>query len=441
MAEQDPQRNPPTPTDAYAHRNLEVFEAATDAANKALGDALRISFLILKVIMVVIVILYLFTNVRCIESSEQALVTRLGRLRPRVFDAGLAWAYPYPLEEITLLPTRASNESEILTHNFNIKEQDRGKDLAVLASRANPRGLDPALDGALLTADSGLVHVQWRITYKFDDVRDYVLNIRGDKVESAKDLIDRIVETTGVQIASEMTAEEIIRTRVSDVQDEMKLRTNERLASLNSGLRVTLVEMNQPTPPLQIRDAFIATQREENAKQKAIRDAERDRTKMLNDAAGAAHEELLALLDRIDVARAANDQEKLTPLEAELDDMLMRRVEGKAGEMIRNAGAIYPRMVGQIKSDVELYRTLIPEFERNADLLIERLWETTRREILLNDSIVKVFRPTPLGQIRVHIERDPEQRRIDEAKQLQKKEFDASSLSPGRLVPVGPEYD
>ncbi|UCF35197.1 MAG: hypothetical protein JSV78_07805 [Phycisphaerales bacterium] len=440
MADQDPQNNPPTPADAYAHRNLEVLEAETDAGNKALGDALRISFLILKVIMVVIVILYLFTNVRCIESSEQALVTQLGKLKDKDFDAGLAWALPYPFEEVILLPTRASNESEILTHNFNIREEDRGKDLAVLASRANPRGLDPALDGALLTADSGLVHVQWRITYKFDDVRDYVLNIRGDRVESAKDLIDRIVETTGVQMASEMTAEEIIRTRVSDVQEEMKLRINERLASLNSGLRVTLVEM-VPTPPLQIRGAFIATQQAENAKQKAIRDAERDRTKMLNDAAGAAHEEMLALLDRIDAARAANDQEKLDPLEVELEDMLARRVEGKAGEMIRNAGAIHARMVGQIKSDVELYRALIPEFERNADLLIERLWETTRREILLNDSIVKVFRPTPLGQIRVHIERDPEQRRIDEAKELQKKEFDASSLSPGRLVPVGPEYD
>ena len=419
--------------DEHMHRNLEAFVEPTDAANKALTDALHISFRILKGLMVVLVVLYLVSKIQCIDSSEEALVLRLGRLKPGVVDAGLVWAFPFPLEEILRLPTKKANESKIDSHNFYRKPSEIGKELEVIASSRSPgRGLNPVLDGALLTADNGLVHVQWKVTYKFNDVRAYIENILGDGLESAEALIKTIVETTGIHIASGMTAEQVIRTRVSDVQNEMKRLINERLASLNSGLEVTLVEMNQPTPPLQIRGAFIATQNAENRKQRMIRDAERDRTKLLNDAAGAACIPLLALLDRIDQTSREEDPKELDALRAELDDFLENRVEGEAGELIKYARAYYAQVVGQVTSDVELYRTLIPEYERNPALLIERLWEAVRMDILGNPAVTKLYRPPGLGQLRVQIQRDPEQRRIDEAMQLQKKSLKTPSFLPGK---------
>jgi regulator of protease activity HflC (stomatin/prohibitin superfamily) len=427
-------------TDEHVHRNPEVLVEPTDAANKALTDALHISFRILKGIMVVLVVLYLFSNVQCIDSSEQALVLRLGRLKPGVVDAGLVKAYPFPLEEILRLPTKKANESQIDSHNFYRKPSEVGKELEVLASARRPgQGLNPVLDGALLTADNGLVHVQWKVTYKFNDVRAYIENILGDELESAEALIKTIVETTGIHIASGMTAEQVTRTRVSDVKDEMKRRINQRLASLHSGLMVTLVEVDKVTPPLQIRGAFIATQNAENRKQRMIRDAERERTKLLNDTAGSACLPLLALLDRIDEAAREEDREALDALRAELDDFLESRIEGEAGELIKYARAYYAQVVGQVTSDVELYRTLIPEYERNPVLLIERLWETSRTSILGNPAVTKLYRPSGLGQLRVQIQRDPEQRRIDEARQLQKKKLETSSFLPEKLRTLGPD--
>ena len=97
-------------------------------------------------------------------------------------------------------------------------------------------------------------------------------------------------------------------------------------------------------------------------------------------------------------------------------------------------------IVGRMQGDVELYRTLLPEYERNPRLLIARLWEQTRQRIFSHSGVTKFYRPGE-SQLRLRIPFDAEQSRVEEERRLQTKEFDASKLRPERLVPVGPEAD
>lgn len=411
-----------------------MSEEPLDAANESLADALRSSFRILKGIMALLVVLYLFSNVRRVDSHEQALKLRMGRLLPQTVESGLVWALPYPIDEIIPLPTRKSNELRVRSHTFNRRPEEEGKPLAMIVRSGD--GLHPGLDGALVASDGGLVHVQWKVTYKIDDVRAYVSTIRTKELEAAEDLIRLMVETAGIQIAGELTAEELIRTRVDYVQSEMTRRTNERLTELGSGLNVSRVEMFEPTPPIPVREAFDNTQRAENAKQSRIRDAEQKRTTILNEAAGAAHAHLIEKLDAIEAAKKKG--EPIDTLNEELDLLLTTKVEGHAGRMIKDAGSYQAVAVGQMKADVELYKTLVPEFERNPGMLVGRLWEEKYEQIMLYPGVTKVYVP-PQTQIRIHVGLDPEQTRIDEAKQLQEKEFDATKLRPERLRPLGPD--
>jgi len=417
----------------HPHRQLEGIEEPLDAANQSLSDALRASFRILKGIMMVLVLLYIFSNVRRVESHEQALLLRLGHLSPIVYDAGVVWAFPFPIDEIVPLPTRQSNDLPIDSHTFSRRPDEIGKPLTFIGR--GMEGLNPALDGAFLTADAGLVHTKWKVTYKFDDVRSYVSQIVGKDVEAATRLIRYLVETVGIHVAGEHTAEEMIRTRVDDVQNEMRKRVNERLEELHSGIEVTRIEMFEPTPPIPIREAFDGTQRAENAKQKRIQDAQQQRTKMLSEAAGAAFPRVIQLLNQIDKggkdASAEAGRKKL-------DLLLTTEVEGNAGRLIKDAGAYLSVVVGRMQGDVDLYRTLLPEYERNAPLLIGRLWEQTRQDIFAAAGVIKFYRP-PGCQIRLHVPFDPEQARLEEERRLKKKEFDPSTLRPERLVPVGPE--
>ena len=367
--------------------------------------------------------------------DEQALRLQLGKLLPRVHEAGLIWAFPYPIDEIIPLPTKKSNDAVVDSHTFKRREDEVGKSLSFIQRRST-QGLHPSLDGALLTADAGLVHVRWKVTYKIEDVASYVREVIGDKVEAAEDLIRTLVETVGIQVASELTAEEIIRTRVVHVQREMRRRINERLAAIKSGIVVTLIEMYEPTPPLQVREAFDRTQRAENAKQQRIRQAEQERTEILSEAAGAACEQVLRKLDEIEAA--SGQEERVRQLRAELDRILEEEVEGKAGQLMKDASAYHSVVVGRMQSDVDLYRRLLPEYERNADLLIGRLFEATRQEILDSPGVTKIYYPPECREIRVTIKRDPEESREVEKRRLEEKEFDVGKINRGPLKPFGP---
>ncbi|MFQ5590836.1 MAG: SPFH domain-containing protein [Phycisphaerae bacterium] len=423
-----------TPDDQPPDQTSGTIDEPLDTAHQSLADALRASFSILKGIMLVLVVLYAFSNVRRVESHEQALQLRLGRLLPHVSEAGLVWGFPYPIDEIIPLPTKKSNSVLIDSHTFKRRREEEGKSLSFI-HRSERVGLHPALDGALLTADAGLVHVRWKITYKIDDVASYVREIIGDKVGAAEDLIRVFVETVGVEIASELTAEEMIRTKVDLVQAEMRRRVNERLTRIHSGVVVTLVEMYEPTPPIPVREAFDRTQQAENAKQQRIREAEQERTRILSEAAGAAYKKILKKLDELDAASSSGQD--ATGLHAELDRLLEEEAEGNAGKLIKDAGAYHSVVVGRMQSDVDLYRTLLPEYRRNPDLLIGRLFEQTRQEIFESPGVTKIVFP-PDCEVRLLIKRDPVESSEEEKRRLEEKEFDVGRINRGPLKPFGP---
>jgi len=409
--------------DEHAHRNLGGEEEPLDAANQSLSDALISSFRILKGIMLVLMFLFIFSNVRSVDTSEQALLLRLGSLID-VHDPGLVWALPYPIDEIVPMPTKKSNELLITSHSFHRRASEVGVPLAVVARDAS-EGLDPIHDGALLTADAGLVHTQWKITYKIEDLRSFVSEIEGDSVSTAESLIRSYIETVGVRVASELTAEEIIRTRLEYVRSEMHRRVNERLRALKSGIEVTLVEMYEPTPPLQVRSSFDNAQKSENRKRSVIAQAEQARVKILNEAAGEAHTELVEVLDRRDQAISAG--RSLTAAQREVDRVLETLVEGEAGIHLKEAGAQLSVLVGQIQSDVELYRTLLPEYESNPQLLVARLWEQARESIFNQPGVSKIYRPANC-QFRLTIPLDPQETQLAEQRRLQDEKYDVSKL-------------
>ena len=108
MAEQNNKNLIPKPPGRPAGDEL-------DAAGKSLSEALRISFIVLKIIMIVLVVLFLASGFRTIEPDEQALVLRFGKIRgigeDRVIGPGLVgplpWlhnVFPYPIDKIVKIP-------------------------------------------------------------------------------------------------------------------------------------------------------------------------------------------------------------------------------------------------------------------------------------------------------------------------------------------------
>ncbi len=390
----------PRPRDSVDHPSL-------DSANQSLADALRTSFRILKLAMIVLVILFLLSGTFVVEQNEQALVLRLGKPTGSVQAAGFHWAFPAPIDEVVKIPVNQSSTLAIDSHWLFLQDKEKGRPLSEV--RRGRRGLHPMRDGALLTADKGLVHVQWRLRYRIADLTQYVSLVSDTDVERAGDIIAKILEHAAIHVVSGYTTEEATRRRLSDLRTDTRLAINRALDDLGTGIVVESVEIPQAIPPVQTKRAFDQVISEENNKRTTIREAEQGARQLLNTTAGAAHVKLIDRLDEFDRARLASDATTMDRINAEIDQIVEHEATGRVGTMIRNAKGYRTSAVQRMNGDAEQYRTLLAEYRQAPTLLLTRLWEETKGRLFANPNITKVYRPAGT-QIRIRVGLDPRQR-------------------------------
>jgi membrane protease subunit HflK len=415
----------------------DAHEAPLDAANQSLADALKASFGILKLIMFVLVIMYCFSGVQCIEQNEEAVVLRFGKLLPDPRPAGLSWAFPYPIDETIIVPTQKDNEL-LVKHWPQIRPGQEGQPLNKVRAGG---GLNPAVDGALLTADKGMVHMQWSLLYRITDLRDYVLYVADDQSEDVETLIAGILDNAAIRIVAEYPAEAVTRGETAEVAGRVQRAVNEQLAALNTGLTVVGLDVPKSSVPGQTIIAFDEVTRAENEKQKQIRGAEQKADELLNEAAGEQYRELLARIDAHELALAQGNDAEAARVMAEIDDMLTRSVGGEAGEAVRRANSFYTDVVQQVRGDVDQYRAALDEYLTAKDLFVHRMWKRTEQRVLQHEGVVKYILPSLMDEVRIKYGTDPEQRRLDEIKKLQREGETRDFSTPKKMHAIMPSEE
>src|SRR6267143_7242474 len=98
---------PVTPSNT-ARTGAPVPETPDDAGSQALADALRSSFAIIRVVMVILVLLFLGSGFFTVGSQEKAVILRFGKPigvgAQALLGPGPHWAFPYPIDEVKKIP-------------------------------------------------------------------------------------------------------------------------------------------------------------------------------------------------------------------------------------------------------------------------------------------------------------------------------------------------
>lgn len=417
-------------SDQHSHRTLNVPDAPLDAANQSLADALRASFNVLKAIMVVLVVMFCFSGLTCVQEDQQAVVLRFGNLSGGARDAGLSLAWPFPVEETLRVQTTAVTLKVNQAHWFKVSPEEENTP-TILLNRA--RKLRPGIDGVLVTADRGLAHVQWSLVYRIDDLTQFVTHVSDYNDEKTEQLLHALLETAAVDVASRFTASEITQARTDEVAREVKRLMNLDLGQLETGITVTSVEIPKATVPLQTLTSFARVTKAENVRDTKIQEARQQAAGLLNRAAGSAHRAIIEQLNRLEAAQEAGNDEEAAALQQVLDDLLEFRATGVAGAAIRRAKASYTQRVQAIRGDVEEFDALLGEYRRSPEGLIDRLWRETERRILGSTGVTKFYLPSGEKEIRIKIWPDPRDKRRAEEREFQRRE--------GGAVPGGPKLD
>lgn len=383
-----PQSNiPPDDSSRAPSAEPELFSSQTDPAQESLTKALRSSFNVLRLIMLGLVVLYLFSGFFKLQSGEQGLISRLGKLRltaqgSAVFREGLHIGWPDPFDE----KIRLSGQIKTLNVTSFLFEP---RDASLPISDWEPVSslLRPGIDGALLTGDRNLSHAHWKIEYgirqprksREGGAREFVTNV-GSELGKAEKLLLRLTENAVVRTVASRSVDEILRGGGAAIGRAVKDYMQTELNRLETGIFITKVTpiTLEPRPVRGLTD-FIT--QAANEKKKIEEDARKVRTEILNRVAGAQYKSLLNLINQYGAAQAAGaDQARLDQIRAEIDAEL-ELAGGDVAHIIQQAQSQKTAIFEQAQRDYEEFSAHLAHYHRDPITTKLIMWTNMRKRV------------------------------------------------------------
>ena len=386
-----------------------MFIAEMDAGSKSLAEALRISFAVLKIIMVVLIVLFFTSGIFTVAPDQRAMVLRFGKIRgdtteSRILGPGLHWAIPYPVEEVIKLPAR----NTILKTAIDSFWYDE--------TVGSPgQTLSPVTDGYCITrndtiadlkggSDYNIIHAKWQLTYRISDCELFFKNVnlkRPDAGQSQIDVIPQSVEPFLKAVASEaivvsmvnFSIDEAIKSDSRMAKDAEKL-LQKKLDDMNTGIEVDSIQLTAVAWPRQVNDAFVASIKASNEADKTIREAKGYAESKINEAGGS--EMINAVL-----SSDTNDQQR---------EYYWNNASGTVQQTIAEARAYKTKIVESAKANADYLKKLLPEYQKRPKLVVQRIYQDAIEEVLSNTQETIIAQPSgdvKNSEFRVMINRDP----------------------------------
>jgi len=385
-------------------------EVQPDLAQQSLVSALRSSFAVLRLVMIVLVVLYLSSGVFRIQPGEQGVIARLGRLVTNkatdtpVFSQGwIWWALPDPFDEKIRISGNLE-QLEIDSFLFRRFPDDIAKKTDIATLRPPTSALRPGVDGALLTGDKNLSHGLWQVEYQIDDAAQFVTHV-GERPADLEPLLQRLLESAIVREVAYRKVEEVTRTKIDIIADRVRRRLQDELDRLHVGVRAVKVNPRTIVPP-QVAAAFVEVTNAENERKQQEHAARQRATEILNQAAGAQHRVLLEQIRAYGAAQLTDrDPGRLEPMRAEIDTLLAD-AQGEVAVKLREARADASTVREQISREYQEFRYWLEQYRRYPQATLVSLWAQMRRDVLDNKDN-ELFWVPDSDVIEILVNRDP----------------------------------
>jgi len=385
---------------------------------------MRVSFGILKVIMALMLLAYLATGVFTVEPQEKVVRLQFGKIigegDGQVYQQGWYVGWPYPIEEKVTVPI--TQRSVLIRDAFWYEAGDTNT-----GGQARGGPLNPERDGSLLTGDANIVHGRFKVDYVVNDVVAFVENVGmpGPGDMSAADELVRFVAEQGIVFATaQAQADDFIKKTFN--RSAATERMQAALDSLGAGIGIVRLVIDDSQAPVSVRPAYTLVTNAESERSQKLSAARQQRTTLLNEAAGEAHDALFKLVQGYELARSAGETDKAEQLARVIDtafDQLRLPAEyggaaigGEASRLISEANTYRTETVEKVKSEANSFRTLLANYREAPALFTSRERQRVREAIFTGD-VETVYNNA--GQLYLELNTDPDLARKREQKRLE----------------------
>jgi modulator of FtsH protease HflK len=339
-------------------------DVAEDSGSRALAEALRSSFVIVKIIMILLVVVFFSSGFFTVSSKERAIILRFGRPLgvgdQQLLGPGAHWSFPYPVDEVVKIPF-----SEFQTVRSSTGWYATTPEMEATGTEpyAGP-SLNPASDGYTLTSDTNIIHLRATLRYRINKPLDYALNF-----VNASNLVQNALNNALFYASSQYTADEALRLNILGLKEKITGRVQTMVDRQGLGVTVEQVDMKS-IPPRYLKPAF-----------EAVLSAEQE-SRQTNE-----------------VAKSYASRSYSTS-------------RGEANSIVNAGETTRARLVQAVTAEARYFTNQLPHFERNPGLFMARLRNEAVQRILTNSAIEKFF--VPEGQkgqereLRMLLNREPQ---------------------------------
>jgi modulator of FtsH protease HflK len=332
--------------------------AAEDASARALADALRSSFFIVKILMVLLVVAFLASGVFTVPSQEQAIVLRFGKPvgtgDERLLRPGLHWSFPYPIDEVVRIPI-----SEIQTVTSTAGWYATTPEWEAAGTEPEPGMLNPASDGYALTGDTNIIHARATLRYRINNPLEYELNF-----VNASNLVQNALNNALFHATPQFSVDEALRLSVTEMKEKIVGHVRQLIAEQGLGITIEDSEL-RTVPPRFLRHNFHE-----------VLNADLKRQELMNQ------------------ARAYANRVRST-------------AEGDAQTLINAGHTQRARLVEAVASEARYFEDQLPYYRQNPELFLARLHTETMHRVLTNAHYKVLRMDDGEREMRIQVTREP----------------------------------
>lgn len=238
---------------------------------------------LLWVVFLAAVVLWGLTGFYQVQPQEEGLILRFGKHVGNT-GPGLHYHLPYPVEEVIIPNVLRENRFEV---GFRDGGDGVQKKVSFSSSGTKPGIVAPtvASESLMLTGDENIVDVNFTVTWKVKDAKEFLFNLRdpaGTVRMAAESAMREIIGQTPIM--------DVIADGRSVVQVKAHVLLQKLLDEYGAGIMVTALQLQDAKAPAQVNDAFYEVQRARADKERFKNEAEAYKNDILPKAEGEAQQ-------------------------------------------------------------------------------------------------------------------------------------------------------
>ena len=311
-------------------------ETPVDAGSQALAEALRSSFAIVKVVMVLLVLLLLASGFFTVGPQQRAILLRFGRPvgegEKALLLPGLHWSLPPPIDERVLVSISGLQQVKSTVGWYALTPEQELSGAEPFAGAT----LNPVADGYALTADANIIHTKAILTYRIKDPIRYEFGF-----VNASNAVQNALDNALLFAASRFRVDDILTRDIAGFQDAVRRHVTRSAEVQDLGIVVEQCAV-QSVPPRQLKEAFATVLKAAVTRQKAL-----------------------------DVAHSSENQ-------------VTNKASADADSLVNLAQSDRARLVSDIGAQAERFHEILPQYQDHPGLFVQQRLTETLSRVLTN---------------------------------------------------------